>query len=86
MFSKTFDSLDQILYVEFLPLESRLLGVVSSLSLGELIQVGVVSTVMSDLDLRQMILCFLETCFQLNFAQVFRAQLLSYVFMITSFI
>ncbi|CAN1823114.1 hypothetical protein LINPERHAP1_LOCUS30240 [Linum perenne] len=27
-FSKTFDSLDQILYVEFLPLESRLLDIV----------------------------------------------------------
>ncbi|CAN1153709.1 hypothetical protein LINPERPRIM_LOCUS14879, partial [Linum perenne] len=36
---------------------------------------GVVSAVMSVLDLRQMFLCFLETCFQLSFAQVFRAQL-----------
>ncbi|CAN1153710.1 hypothetical protein LINPERPRIM_LOCUS14879, partial [Linum perenne] len=54
----------------------RLLEVVSELEpWGADSVCGVVSAVMSVLDLRQMFLCFLETCFQLSFAQVFRAQL-----------
>ncbi|CAN1125887.1 hypothetical protein LINPERPRIM_LOCUS4713, partial [Linum perenne] len=43
---------------------------------------GVYSNVRLGLETNVFFLCFLETCFQLSFAQVFRAQLSSYVFMI----